>query len=156
MLFICFPSVPEPPVIDLSLCRVYNEGLIHWRLSEDSLPTDHHIVEFRKLGGEDEEEEESRWMVTERVYGSSTVVSDLAGDCRYAFRVKSCRNGLFSPCSPEVTFHTPPAPGKTLRTNIITHTRVHCCSIIRRCSEVHIDPYDSFTLLMLIKSERPY
>uniref|UniRef100_A0A672MRX1 RING-type E3 ubiquitin transferase n=1 Tax=Sinocyclocheilus grahami TaxID=75366 RepID=A0A672MRX1_SINGR len=101
-----FSGVPAPPVIDLSRCRVYNEGLIHWRLSEDSLPTDHHIVEFRKLGAE----EESRWSATERVYGCSTVVSDLAGDARYAFRVKSCRNGVFSPCSPEVSFHTPPAP----------------------------------------------
>ncbi|RXN08636.1 E3 ubiquitin- ligase TRIM36 [Labeo rohita] len=105
-----FSGVPDPPVIDLSCCRVYNEGLIHWRLSEDSLPTDHHIVEFRKLGAEDEEEEESRWSASERVYGCSTVLSDLVGDSRYAFRVKSCRNGVFSPCSPEVTFHTPPAP----------------------------------------------
>lgn len=104
-----FGGVPDPPVIDLSRCRVYNEGLIHWRLSEDSLPTDHHIVEFRQLGGE-EDEEESRWRASEHVYGSSTVVSDLTRDCRYAFRVKSCRNGVFSPCSPEVTFHTPPAP----------------------------------------------
>ncbi|RXN15634.1 E3 ubiquitin- ligase TRIM36-like protein [Labeo rohita] len=96
-----FSGVPDPPVIDLSCCRVYNEGLIHWRLSEDSLPTDHHIVEFRKLGAEDEEEEESRWSASERVYGCSTVLSDLVGDSRYAFRVKSCRNGVFSPCSPE-------------------------------------------------------
>ncbi|XP_073674819.1 E3 ubiquitin-protein ligase TRIM36 isoform X1 [Garra rufa] len=102
-----FSGVPDPPVIDLSLCRVYNEGLIHWRLSEDSLPTDHHVVEFRKLGSEDEE---SGWSASERVYGCSTVVSDLTGDSRYTFRVKSCRNGVFSPCSPEVTFHTPPAP----------------------------------------------
>lgn len=114
-------------MIDLSRCRVYNEGLIHWRLSEDSLPTDHHIVEFRKLGGE--EEEESRWMATERVYGSSTVVSDLAGDCRYAFRVKSCRNGLFSPCSPEVTFHTPPAPGKTSGSGS-SHSHTHDCRFV--------------------------
>ncbi|KAK2899253.1 hypothetical protein Q8A67_010671 [Cirrhinus molitorella] len=104
-----FSGVPEPPVIDLSRCRVYNEGLIHWRLSEDSLPTDHHIVEFRKLGSEDEEEE-SRWSASERIYGCSTVVSDLSRDSCYAFRVKSCRNAAFSPCSPEVTFHTPPAP----------------------------------------------
>uniref|UniRef100_A0A8C2EXR1 Tripartite motif containing 36 n=1 Tax=Cyprinus carpio TaxID=7962 RepID=A0A8C2EXR1_CYPCA len=105
-----FSGVPEPPVIDFSRCCVYNEGLIHWRLSEDSLPTDHHIVEFRKLGAEEDEEEEPCWSATERVYGCSTVVSDLSSDSRYAFRVKSCRNGVFSPCSPEVTFHTPPAP----------------------------------------------
>ncbi|XP_026072862.1 E3 ubiquitin-protein ligase TRIM36-like isoform X2 [Carassius auratus] len=105
-----FSGVPEPPVIDLSRCCVYNEGLIHWRLSEDSLPTDHHIVEFRKLGSEEEEEEESRWSASERVYGCSTVLSDLSSDSRYAFRVRSCRNGVFSPYSPEVTLHTPPAP----------------------------------------------
>ncbi|XP_052461145.1 E3 ubiquitin-protein ligase TRIM36 isoform X2 [Carassius gibelio] len=105
-----FSGVPEPPVIDLSRCCVYNEGLIHWRLSEDSLPTDHHIVEFRKLRSEEEEEEESRWSASERVYGCSTVLSDLSSDSRYAFRVRSCRNGVFSPYSPEVTLHTPPAP----------------------------------------------
>ncbi|XP_059403756.1 E3 ubiquitin-protein ligase TRIM36-like isoform X1 [Carassius carassius] len=105
-----FSGVPEPPVIDLSRCCVYNEGLIHWRLSEDSLPTDHHIVEFRKLGSEEEEEEESHWSASERVYSCSTVLSDLSSDSRYAFRVKSCRNGVFSPYSPEVTLHTPPAP----------------------------------------------
>ncbi|XP_051508620.1 E3 ubiquitin-protein ligase TRIM36-like isoform X2 [Myxocyprinus asiaticus] len=102
-----FNGVPDPPVIDLSRCRIYNEGLIHWCLSEDSLPTDHHMVEFRKFGGEDDEE--SHWQSTERVYGCSTVVSDLDSDSCYAFRVKSCRNNMFSPCSPEVTLNTPPA-----------------------------------------------
>ncbi|XP_067270727.1 E3 ubiquitin-protein ligase TRIM36 isoform X2 [Pseudorasbora parva] len=105
-----FSGVPDPPVIDLSRCRVYNEGLIHWRLSEDSLPTDHHIVEYRKLCSAEEEGEESGWQASDRIYGSSTVVSDLSRGCRYAFRVKSCRSGAFSPYSPEVTFHTPPAP----------------------------------------------
>uniref|UniRef100_A0A8C1TAN0 Tripartite motif containing 36 n=1 Tax=Cyprinus carpio TaxID=7962 RepID=A0A8C1TAN0_CYPCA len=101
-----FSGVPEPPVIDLSRCRVYNEGLIHWHLSEDSLPTDHHIVEFRKLGSE----EESGWRASEPVFGCSTVLSDLSAGSRYTFRVKSCRNGVYSPSSPEVTLHTPPAP----------------------------------------------
>ncbi|KAK7136472.1 hypothetical protein R3I94_014957 [Phoxinus phoxinus] len=104
-----FGGVPDPPVIDLSRCRVYNEGLIHWRVSEDSLPTDHHVLEFRRVC-EDEDDEEAHWRATECVYGSNTVVSDLALDCRYAFRVKSFRNSVCSPYSPEVTFHTPPAP----------------------------------------------
>ncbi|XP_016420081.1 E3 ubiquitin-protein ligase TRIM36-like [Sinocyclocheilus rhinocerous] len=103
-----FSGVPAPPVIDLSRCRVYNEGLIHWRLSEDSLPTDHHIVEFRKLGSE--EEQESGWSASEPVFGCSTVLSDLSADSSYTFRVKSCRNRVYSPSSPEVTLHTPPAP----------------------------------------------
>ncbi|XP_016115721.1 E3 ubiquitin-protein ligase TRIM36-like [Sinocyclocheilus grahami] len=103
-----FSGVPAPPVIDLSRCRVYNEGLIHWRLSEDSLPTDHHIVEFRKLGSE--EEQESGWSASEPVFGCSTVLSDLSTDSSYTFRVKSCRNRVYSPSSPEVTLHTPPAP----------------------------------------------
>ncbi|XP_077093796.1 E3 ubiquitin-protein ligase TRIM36 isoform X1 [Siphateles boraxobius] len=102
-----FGGVPDPPVIDLSRCRVYNEALIHWRLSEDALPTDHHVLEFRRVC---EEDEESRWTATECVYGSNTVVSDLALDCRYSFRVKSFRNSVCSPYSPAVTFHTPPAP----------------------------------------------
>ena len=51
------------------------------------------------------------WRTTERVYGASTVVCDLEPDSLYAFRVRSCRNSMHSPYSPEVTFHTPPAPG---------------------------------------------
>ncbi|XP_056094281.1 E3 ubiquitin-protein ligase TRIM36 isoform X5 [Rhinichthys klamathensis goyatoka] len=105
-----FGGVPDPPVIDLSRCRVYNEGLIHWRLAEDSLPTDRHVLEFRRVCEEEQEDEESRWRATECVYGSNTVVSDLALDSRYSFRVKSFRNSVCSPYSPAVTFHTPPAP----------------------------------------------
>uniref|UniRef100_A0A7N6F883 RING-type E3 ubiquitin transferase n=1 Tax=Anabas testudineus TaxID=64144 RepID=A0A7N6F883_ANATE len=44
------------------------------------------------------------------VYGPSAVVFDLDPDSLYSFRVRSCRNSMFSPYSPEVTFHTPPAP----------------------------------------------
>lgn len=57
----------------------------------------------------------SVWRATERVYGPSAVVSDMDPDSLYSFRVKSCRNSLFSPYSPEVTFHTPPAPGRSER-----------------------------------------
>ncbi|XP_053092361.1 E3 ubiquitin-protein ligase TRIM36 isoform X3 [Pangasianodon hypophthalmus] len=103
-----FGGVPDPPMIDLSQSRVYNEGLIHWRLPEETLPTDHHVLEYRKVPAK--EEEESQWHLTERVHGSSTVVCDLDSDCRYAFRVRSCRNTVHSPYSPEVSFHTPPAP----------------------------------------------
>ncbi|XP_062854390.1 E3 ubiquitin-protein ligase TRIM36 [Trichomycterus rosablanca] len=103
-----FGRVPDPPIIDLSQSRVYNEGLIHWRLPEDSLPTDHHVVEYKKVGLKDEEE--SQWCTSEPVYGSSTVVCNLDSDCRYAFRVQSCRNSVYSPYSAEVSFHTPPAP----------------------------------------------
>ncbi|XP_072538006.1 E3 ubiquitin-protein ligase TRIM36 isoform X4 [Salminus brasiliensis] len=103
-----FGGVPDPPMIDLSQSRVYNEGLIHWRLPDDSLPTDHHVLEYRKEAVEDEEE--SQWQITDRVFGSSTVVCDLDSDCRYAFRVRSCRNTIYSPYSPAVSFHTPPAP----------------------------------------------
>ncbi|XP_028314231.1 E3 ubiquitin-protein ligase TRIM36 isoform X6 [Gouania willdenowi] len=45
----CFGGVPDPPLIDLSSSRVYNEASICWRLSEDHLPTDHHILEYRRL-----------------------------------------------------------------------------------------------------------
>lgn len=107
----CSP-VPDPPMIDLSQSRVYNEGLIHWRLPEDSLPTDHHVLEYRKVPTRDEPE--SHWCLTERVHGSSSVVCDLDSNCRYAFRVRSCRTTIHSPYSPEVSFHTPPAPGKLI------------------------------------------
>ncbi|XP_048099422.1 E3 ubiquitin-protein ligase TRIM36 isoform X5 [Alosa alosa] len=100
-----FGGVPDPPMIDLTRSRVYNEGQIHWRLSEDSLPTDHHLLEYRKVDGE----EESSWQASDHIYGSSTVVCNLDRDSVYSFRVKSFRNTLCSPYSPEVTFHTPPA-----------------------------------------------
>uniref|UniRef100_A0A7N5ZUL1 RING-type E3 ubiquitin transferase n=1 Tax=Anabas testudineus TaxID=64144 RepID=A0A7N5ZUL1_ANATE len=82
----CFGGVPDPPLIDLSNSRVYNEASIWWRLSEDHLPTDHHVSKY------------------------NAVVFDLDPDSLYSFRVRSCRNSMFSPYSPEVTFHTPPAP----------------------------------------------
>ncbi|XP_045081569.1 E3 ubiquitin-protein ligase TRIM36-like isoform X3 [Coregonus clupeaformis] len=108
---LCFGGVPEPPIIDLSRSRVYNEGRLCWQLAEDTLATDHHVLEYRRLGTEqDEEEGASRWCLTDRVYGPSTVVCDLEADSLYSFRVRSCRNSLYSPYSPEVTFHTPPAP----------------------------------------------
>ncbi|XP_028314229.1 E3 ubiquitin-protein ligase TRIM36 isoform X4 [Gouania willdenowi] len=112
----CFGGVPDPPLIDLSSSRVYNEASICWRLSEDHLPTDHHILEYRRLGGpgqcpsQEDGEDSGLWRVTDRVYGSNTVVCDLDPDSLYSFRVRSCRNSVFSPYSPEVTFHTPPGP----------------------------------------------
>ncbi|XP_033974034.1 E3 ubiquitin-protein ligase TRIM36 isoform X8 [Trematomus bernacchii] len=112
----CFGGVPDPPLIDLSTSRVYNEASICWRLSDDHLPTDHHVMEYRRLGGpsqspsQDDGEDSGAWRATDRVYGPNTVVSDLEPDSLYSFRVKSCRNSMFSPHSPEVTFHTPPAP----------------------------------------------
>lgn len=57
-------------------------------------------------------EDSGLWRATDRVYGASTVVCDLDPNSLYAFRVRSCRNSMFSPYSPEVTFHTPPAPGR--------------------------------------------
>uniref|UniRef100_A0A668AKI3 Tripartite motif containing 36 n=1 Tax=Myripristis murdjan TaxID=586833 RepID=A0A668AKI3_9TELE len=97
----CFGGVPDPPLIDLSRSRVYNEATICWRLSDDHLPTDHQVLEYRRCG---------LWRATDRVYGPSTVVCDLEPDSLYAFRVRSCRNSMYSPYSPEVKFHTPPAP----------------------------------------------
>ncbi|XP_056275355.1 E3 ubiquitin-protein ligase TRIM36 isoform X2 [Pseudoliparis swirei] len=112
----CFGGVPDPPLIDLSNSIVYNEASICWRLPDDHLPTDHHMLEYRRLGGpnkspsQEHGEDGGGWRATDRVYGPSTVVCDLVPDSLYAFRVRSCRNSLFSPYSPEVTFHTPPAP----------------------------------------------
>uniref|UniRef100_A0A3P9LFC0 Tripartite motif containing 36 n=1 Tax=Oryzias latipes TaxID=8090 RepID=A0A3P9LFC0_ORYLA len=96
----CFGG--DPPLIDLSQSKVYNEASICWRLADDHLPTDHHVLEYRRLVGPSQE--------TDRVYGSNTIVNDLEPDSLYSFRVRSCRNSMFSPYSPEVAFHTPPAP----------------------------------------------
>uniref|UniRef100_A0A3Q2WNC7 Tripartite motif containing 36 n=1 Tax=Haplochromis burtoni TaxID=8153 RepID=A0A3Q2WNC7_HAPBU len=106
----CFGGVPDPPLIDLSNSRVYNEASICWRLSDDHLPTDHHMLEYRQSPSQEDGEDNGVWRATDRVYGPSTVVCDLEPDSLYSFRVRSCRNSMFSPYSPEVTFHTPPAP----------------------------------------------
>ncbi|XP_017269429.1 E3 ubiquitin-protein ligase TRIM36 isoform X1 [Kryptolebias marmoratus] len=112
----CFGGVPDPPLIDLSHSKVYNEASICWRLSDDHLPTDHHVLEYRKLGSpsqspsQEDGEDRGVWRATDRVYGCSTVVNNLEPNSLYAFRVQSCRNSMFSSYSPEVTFHTPPAP----------------------------------------------
>lgn len=71
---------------------------------------------FSRLGGpgqspsQEDGEDNGVWRATDRVYGPSAVVCDLEPDSLYSFRVRSCRNSMFSPYSPEVTFHTPPAP----------------------------------------------
>ncbi|XP_030214991.1 E3 ubiquitin-protein ligase TRIM36 isoform X3 [Gadus morhua] len=114
----CFGGVPDPPLIDLSRSRVYNEATICWRLSDDHIATDHQLLEYRRLGGrgqspappQEDGVDSGSWRTTERVYGASTVVCDLEPDSLYAFRVRSCRSSMYSPYSPEVTFHTPPAP----------------------------------------------
>ncbi|KAF3695704.1 E3 ubiquitin-protein ligase TRIM36 [Channa argus] len=112
----CFGGVPNPPLIDMSNSRVYNEASICWRLSDDHLPTDHYVVEYRRLGGPSQspsqEDGEGSWVwrATDKVYGTNAVVFDLDPHSLYSFRVRSCRNSMFSPYSPEVTYHTPPAP----------------------------------------------
>lgn len=78
-------------------------------------------ISVSRLGGanlspsQEDGEDSLSWRATERVHGSSAVVCDLDPDSLYAFRVRSCRNSMFSPYSPEVTFHTPPAPGESER-----------------------------------------
>ena len=47
--FFFFQSVPDPPLIDLSCSRVYNEATICWRLSDDHIATDHQLLEYRRL-----------------------------------------------------------------------------------------------------------
>ncbi|XP_053726412.1 E3 ubiquitin-protein ligase TRIM36 isoform X3 [Synchiropus splendidus] len=112
----CFGGVPDPPIIDLSQSKVYNEATICWKLSDDHLPTDHHTLEYRRIGGpsqspfQEDSEDSGDWRTTDQVFGSSAVVRDLDPDSLYSFRVRSCRNSMYSPYSPEVSFHTPPAP----------------------------------------------
>ncbi|KAL4660864.1 E3 ubiquitin-protein ligase TRIM36 isoform X1 [Arapaima gigas] len=101
-------GVPEPPIIDESRSCVYNEGMICWKLPEDSVPTDRQVLEYRKVVAE--EEEGGLWQVCDGVFGSSAVVCNLDKDSVYSFRVRTCRNYVYSPYSPEATLHTPPAP----------------------------------------------
>ncbi|XP_077456858.1 E3 ubiquitin-protein ligase TRIM36 isoform X3 [Stigmatopora argus] len=110
---LCFGGVPDPPMIDLSKSRVYNEATIFWRLSDDHQPTDQHLLEYRRLGGPNQSKEDAEdgiWQTMERLHSPSTTICGLDADSLYALRVRTCRNSIFSPYSPEVTFHTPPAP----------------------------------------------
>ncbi|XP_051924578.1 E3 ubiquitin-protein ligase TRIM36 isoform X5 [Hippocampus zosterae] len=112
---LCFGGVPDAPMIDLSKSRVYNEATIFWRLSDDHQPTDQHLLEYRRLGGPrrsptQEDVKDGIWQAMECIHAPCTTVSGLDADSLYAFRVRTCRNSVFSPYSPEVTFHTPPAP----------------------------------------------
>ncbi|XP_077571630.1 E3 ubiquitin-protein ligase Trim36-like isoform X3 [Stigmatopora nigra] len=110
---LCFGGVPDAPMIDLSKSRVYNEATIFWRLSDDHQPTDQHLLEYRRLGGPNQSKEDAEdaiWQTMERSHSPSTTICGLDADSLYTFRVRTCRNSIFSPYSPEVTFHTPPAP----------------------------------------------
>ncbi|XP_043915264.1 E3 ubiquitin-protein ligase TRIM36 isoform X2 [Protopterus annectens] len=98
-------KVWDAPVIDESLSRVYNEGFIHWKDPENGPPANHYIVEYKKL----DTEEHLPWQTVE-AYSSSKVVSDLDTNSKYSFRVKACRDSVYSSYSKEVFFHTPPAP----------------------------------------------
>lgn len=79
-------------------------------------------------------EERGAWRATDRVYGSSTVVHDLESNGLYAFRVQCRRNSMLSPYSPEVTFHTPPAPGRPQSHDkmFITMILLQICSFVNQ------------------------
>ncbi|XP_023692487.1 E3 ubiquitin-protein ligase TRIM36 isoform X3 [Paramormyrops kingsleyae] len=108
---LCFGNaVPQPPIIDRSQSCLYNKGLICWQLPGNSSPTDRQELEYRKVVAGERGEEAARWQSSEGVYGPSAVVSNLDNDSAYSFRVRTYRSGICGPFSPEVTFHTPPAP----------------------------------------------
>lgn len=91
---------------------------------------------FSRVGGPgqspslEDGEDTGVWRATDRVYGPSTVVCDLDPNSLYAFRVRSCRNSMFSPYSPEVTFHTPPAPGKPEKCDDISPPQDGCVFMV--------------------------
>ncbi|KAG5841443.1 hypothetical protein ANANG_G00199560 [Anguilla anguilla] len=114
-----FGGVPDPPVIDRTRSRVYNEGLICWDVPEDGLPTDQHFLEFRKLGGGAGARRRAaarKRRRGRRLAGQGEGVRLQLRGVRPGGRQRVLLQGPKPPRSllqrhgPEVSFHTPPAP----------------------------------------------
>ncbi|XP_048383996.1 E3 ubiquitin-protein ligase TRIM36 isoform X2 [Stegostoma tigrinum] len=101
-----FTSVPDAPVIDLTQSRLYNEGTISWQQPSGTPPVDHYKLEYRRL----DQDGDCAWESTEDVCGTSKVISNLDTNSSYIFRVKGCKNSIYSDYSKEVVLHSPPAP----------------------------------------------
>ncbi|XP_074063512.1 E3 ubiquitin-protein ligase TRIM36 isoform X5 [Macrotis lagotis] len=94
------------PEINEEQSKIYNNALICWHHPEKKNKADSYILEYRKIG---REEEMLTWNETE-VYNTSKIISDLESNSSYAFRVRGYKGSVCSPSSREVILHTPPAP----------------------------------------------
>lgn len=94
------------PEINEEQSKIYNNALITWHHSEKD-KADSYVLEYRKIN---RDEEMVPWNEVE-VSGTSKVVSNLESNSHYAFRVRAYKGSICSPCSRELTLHTPPAPG---------------------------------------------
>ncbi|XP_048450876.1 E3 ubiquitin-protein ligase TRIM36 [Rhincodon typus] len=101
-----FTNVPDAPVIDLTQSRLYDEGTISWQQPSGTPPVDHYKLEYRRL----DQDGDCAWESTEDVCGTSKVISNLDTNTSYIFRVKGCKNSIYSDYSKQVVLHTPPAP----------------------------------------------
>ncbi|XP_043566870.1 E3 ubiquitin-protein ligase TRIM36 isoform X6 [Chiloscyllium plagiosum] len=99
-------TFPDAPVIDLTQSRLYDDGIICWQQPNGALPVDHYKLEYRRL----DQDGDCAWESTEDVCSTSKVISNLDTNMSYIFRVKGCKNSIYSDYSKEVLFHTPPAP----------------------------------------------
>ncbi|XP_030049356.1 E3 ubiquitin-protein ligase TRIM36 isoform X1 [Microcaecilia unicolor] len=102
---VTFSKALDVPEINEERSRIYNKALICWQQRADTLAADTFVLEYRKLGKDDD----FAWKEIE-LSGTSQVISGLEINSAYTFRVRGFRGSACSPYSKVVTFRTPPAP----------------------------------------------
>lgn len=116
-------SAPLAPVIDTQRTLAYDQLFLCWRLPQESSPSWHFSVEYRRRGvvpgggtraGLRGGLAGARWgwQRLDEVTGTSAVITSLEMDSVYMLRVRGCNKAGFGEYSEEVYLHTPPAPGK--------------------------------------------
>ncbi|XP_058260263.1 tripartite motif-containing 46b isoform X5 [Hemibagrus wyckioides] len=118
-----FIQAPLAPVIDTQRTLAYEQLFLCWRLPQESSPSWHFSVEYRRRGvvpgggtraGLRGGLAGARWgwQRLDEVTGTSAVITSLEMDSVYVLRVRGCNKAGFGEYSEEVYLHTPPAPGK--------------------------------------------
>ncbi|XP_058260259.1 tripartite motif-containing 46b isoform X1 [Hemibagrus wyckioides] len=116
-----FIQAPLAPVIDTQRTLAYEQLFLCWRLPQESSPSWHFSVEYRRRGvvpgggtraGLRGGLAGARWgwQRLDEVTGTSAVITSLEMDSVYVLRVRGCNKAGFGEYSEEVYLHTPPAP----------------------------------------------
>ncbi|KAJ8336293.1 hypothetical protein SKAU_G00396360 [Synaphobranchus kaupii] len=117
-----FIRAPLAPVIDTQRTLAYDQLFLSWRLPQDSAPSWHFSVEFRRRGGglaglrggvrggAGLGGGRGGWHRLDEVGGTSAVIDRLETNSVYVLRVRGCNKAGFGEYSEEVYLHTPPAP----------------------------------------------
>ncbi|TSO05438.1 Tripartite motif-containing protein 46 [Bagarius yarrelli] len=116
-----FIQAPLAPVVDTQRTLAYDQLFLCWRLPQESSPSWHFSVEYRRRGVVPGGGTRSGlrgglagarwgWQRIDDVIGTSAVISKLEMDSVYVLRVRGCNKAGFGEYSEEVYLHTPPAP----------------------------------------------